>query len=68
MVNRTALKAALISAILASAGGIAFLKIHSNPTLNEIQAACAKGEVSGAVCIQDINGEIDISNPGERRQ
>lgn len=52
--GQTAAGAALIAALMASAGGYLFLKQHPNPTLREVFKACEGGTVSGIVCCEDM--------------
>lgn len=51
--------AALIAAILASAGGYHFLKHNPEPTQRSVFAACEKGEISGTVCCEDMKKVTD---------
>jgi hypothetical protein len=61
MNKQPAIVAALIAAVLASAGGAAFLKHHPNPTLREVFKACEAGKLSGLACCEDMNRVSDIS-------
>jgi len=58
--------AAVIALLLASAGGAEFLKRHPNPTIEEIKAACDKGEVLGVVCESDILNKKDFLSSGDQ--
>lgn len=58
--SKTATGAALIAAILASAGGYQFLKKHPEPTLRTVFVACEKGELSGIACCEDMNKVTDV--------
>lgn len=50
----SAASAALIAALMATAGGYAFLQKHHEPTLREVFAACEKGELNGMACCEDV--------------
>lgn len=52
--SQTATGAALIAAILASAGGYQFLKKNPDPTLRTVFAACEAGQLSGVACCEDV--------------
>jgi hypothetical protein len=54
--------AALVAAVLASAGGAAFLNHHPKPTLREVFNSCEAGELSGLACCEDLNQVHDISS------
>ncbi len=70
MDTKTKIGAALIAAILASAGGAAFLQDHPNPTLREVYIACetpsaedpTKGKIYGMVCCEDMNKVTNVAN------
>ena len=53
--SKTKIGAALIAAVLASGGGIAFLHKHPNPTLREVFAACEAGQMDGIACCEDMH-------------
>lgn len=52
--GQTAAGAALIAALLASAGGAVFLKKHPDPTLRDVFKGCEAGELHGIVCCEDV--------------
>lgn len=52
---KTKIGAALIAALLASGGGIAFLHKHPDPTLREVFKSCEASEVNGIACCEDMN-------------
>lgn len=51
---QTATGAALIAALLASAGGYEFLQKNPDATQRTVFAACEKGELSGIACCEDV--------------
>ena len=52
--KQTATGAALIAALLSTAGGYEFLKKNPDPTERTVFAACEKGELSGIACCEDV--------------
>ena len=59
--SQTKTGAALIAAILASAGGYQFLKHNPNATLRDVYTACEQGKLDGIVCCEDVT-KINFAN------
>ena len=57
--------AALITLVLGTAGGIAFLQSNPTPTLREVYAACEKGDLRGIACCEDMMRVTDWEKPLE---
>jgi hypothetical protein len=62
MQKKSAIGAALIAAVLASAGGAAFLAHNHNPTLRDVFKACEAGNFPGSVvCCEDLTKVKDTA-------
>lgn len=61
----SAMTAALVTLVLGSMGGFAFLQKNPNPTLREVFAACEKGDLSGLACCEDMSQVKDLEKPLE---
>lgn len=64
-VKKGTIAGAGILALLLASGGGAWLSQHKDPTIEEIQAACAKHELRGIVCQTDLLKTDDFLSSGE---